>query len=96
MSEAAEKPFGLRLYEELRELGGLEPITATLNYADIQRLKAARREDLVEILRGSSDELMRHLAQDPPERFAARMIRSFEQRRAGNAMLVLFGLSALG
>ena len=46
-----ETTFGQALYDELKRLGG--GVTSNLKYADIQRLKAADREAVVDLFRGS-------------------------------------------
>lgn len=47
-----ENKFGLRLYEEIRRRGLLFVLTSELDYAGIQRLKGANREEVVRMFFG--------------------------------------------
>jgi hypothetical protein len=77
-----EQPFGLQLYNGLREGGHLQLLTAQLNYADIQELKKADREDVIQLFRGYSYEFLQHLKNDSPDELARLIILKAEAAAA--------------
>jgi|GEM_PF-1809671 len=77
-----EQPFGLQLYNGLRESGHLELLTAQLNYADIQKLKKADREDVIKLFRGYPYAFLQHLKNDSPDELARLIILKAEAARA--------------
>lgn len=80
-----EQPFGLQLYNGLRESGHLELLTAQLNYADIQKLKKANREDVIKLFRGYPYAFLQHLKNDSPDELARLIILKAEAARADAA-----------
>jgi len=90
-----EKPetdatFGLELYEELRRQGGYSLVTALLNYSGIQRLKAASREEVVELFRGSDYLVLQRIRTDTPRELAAFLQQQWMMIRTAGAMSFMF------
>jgi hypothetical protein len=83
---ASPKPFGYRLYEELKQQGTHSLITGGMSYADIQILKAADREGVVKMFRGSGYALVQRLKQENPEE-VARLLIAEAQRAQSTAMV---------
>jgi hypothetical protein len=89
-----EDAYGSRLYAELKRQGGVATVTALLNYAQIQELKAADREDIVRIFGGSSYDFIQRVKRDSPEELAQFMARMLEARQR-QAALMMFGLALM-
>jgi len=89
-----DETIGLQLYEALKDQGGLSLVTSLLTYAQIQELKAADREGLVRLFRGSGYEMIQRLKREPADKLAARMVREMESRQH-HGTLVLFGIALL-
>ncbi|MHC4875329.1 MAG: hypothetical protein ACYTGL_02450 [Planctomycetota bacterium] len=90
-----ERPFGLQLYDGLRESGHLEVLTAQLNYADIQRLKKADREDVIKLFRGYPYAFLQRLKNDSPEELAKLITLEAEAAAAAHNDIDLFPLFIL-
>ena len=91
---ASPQPFGLRLYEEMKRQGTHVLITGWMKYADVQKLKAADREGVVKMFRGSGYALVQRLKQDEPEEVARLLIAQAE--RGQNAALAGMAISFMG
>ena len=73
---SAKKPFGLALLEALRWQAGGERIVGRLNYAEIQKLKAADRDAVRALFRGTTDyAAIQHIKRDSPEDLAEYLAR---------------------
>jgi hypothetical protein len=86
--------YGGRLYAELRRLGGYEFITDALDFAAIQRLKHADRDETVALYCQGSKELLDCLRTSPPEK-AARFIIAEARKKAQemrNREMALLGI----
>lgn len=68
------RSYGGRLYAELRKLSGYNLIAGIMNYAAIQQLKVADRDDTVKLFRGSSDEVIHVLRTVEPEEAAQYLV----------------------
>ena len=88
-----EKPFGHRLYDELREQGLHAFLTSRLNYADIQRLKAADRTEVVKMFRGSSYAWIQRLKEDEPGELARFLSVEHARAQAAAAAIVILGVA---
>lgn len=87
---ATDATFGLELYEELRRQGGYSMVTSMLDYAGIQRLKAASREEVVELFRGSEYLVLQRILTDTPRELAAFLQQRLMAARAAMAMGFVF------
>ena len=83
-----ETTFGQALYDELKRLGG--GVTSNLKYADIQRLKAADREAVVDLFRGSGYAVIQRIKEDTPEQVADYLTRQALQ--AQQTALIFAGM----
>ena len=91
-----EQPFGLQIYNGLRESGHLEVLTAQLNYAGIQRLKQADREDVIKLFRGYPYAFLQRLKNDSPEELVKLIVLKAEVAAAASQHVVpLLILSSL-
>lgn len=90
------KPFGERLYDEIREQGLHFFITQRLDYAEIQELKAADRDEVAKMFRGSGYEIVQRLKTDEPEEFArflAAEAEKSQQAAAVVAAIMIMGMA---
>lgn len=88
MSE--EKPFGLQLYEGLKEHGRLELLTALLNYAGIQQLKQADRDEVLKMFHGHPYAFLQRLKKDTPAEIVDQIVRRAEMAAAAGQQVVPF------
>lgn len=58
VSESLDTDFGLRVYEALTAASRRAPVLGALDYATIQKLKAADRRGVAELFAGSDDALL--------------------------------------
>lgn len=87
-----EAPFGTQLYDALKRIGRAHVITRELKYAEVQRLKAGGRAEVVELFRGSSYEIVQLIKTGSPKAVADRLSKRVdEQERANLATVVLLG-----
>ena len=91
-----QQPFGLQLYNGLRESGHLEVLTAQLNYAGIQKLKNADREGVIELYRGHPYSFLQRLKNDSPEELVKLIVLKAEvAAAAGQQVVPMIILSSL-
>ncbi len=83
-----EQPFGLQLYNGLRESGHLEVLTARLNYAGIQELKKGDREAVIKLFRGHPYSFQQRLKNDSPEDLVKLIVLRAEVASAAGQQIV--------
>jgi hypothetical protein len=92
--------FGMALFEELKQIGGGSIITCKLKYADVQLLKDAGRSETLELLKGSSEEVILHVMHDSPKQLAVYLNGRAEEAEESSKLILdvifagvhLFGL----
>ncbi len=89
MSDAV--PFGAQLYEALKQRGQGAVITGRMNYADVQELKAADREQTAQMFRGSSYEIVQHIRNDSPDELAELFVGYAEDAATAAGAIVFVG-----
>jgi hypothetical protein len=82
-----EKPFGGRLYEELKKLSAASLLSA--DYATIQRLKQADRPTTVKMFYGSGYETIQRLKTDEPEAVARYLVSQAKASAGAVASILL-------
>jgi len=94
VEESDAPPFGARLYAELTALGRRSFITDRLKYSQIQRLKAASREEVVALFAGSGPRVIERIRSEEPHPLALYLIGFDDGRDHGAAQaLVIFGIT---
>ena len=81
------KPFGQRLYGELRQLTGYNLITGIMDYKAIQQLKVADRDDTLKLFRGSGYEVIQLLKTGEPEDVARYLVAKAKEAMNDNTNL---------
>ena len=84
-------PFGLQLYEALRQAGLMSLVTSRLSYAQIQELKQADREALGAVFPGASYAMRQRFKTQSVEQILVLLLAE-RQRSEMALMTVLFAM----
>ena len=95
------RSFGRALYDELKRLGYGSIVTERLNYAQVQRLKAADRPEVIRLFRGSDYEAIQRIKEDSAADLASYLVeraREAERERGNHqlAAIVIMGMLLTG
>jgi hypothetical protein len=85
-----EKPFGLQLYEEFERRYRKDVLTGLFNYAGIQQLKAADRDAVLKLFKGSEYAFLQRLKRDSAEEIADLLITQLERKAQDLQSAVMF------
>ena len=83
-------PFGLALYEELKQLGHSSALFRKMSYAQIQQLKAASRDETLKLFQGSYYEVIQHIKRDTPAELALYLVEQAKAAERQQAACLLF------
>lgn len=89
--QASDERFGAEVYDALAALGRRDALTARMDYAGIQALKAASRSECLELFRGSGEHVMAFLERGAPGEFAAYLCGVADGRRTTGRDLLFLG-----